>query len=105
MRELRNVVERGVSLDGDYLDVPGADVGATTNESEIAITPSGVVFQPTAHLKFKDAKEQLLLTFEVAYLRYLLARSDGNLTRAAQEAGLDRNYVRRLVKKHGLLAK
>ena len=32
----------------------------------------------------------------------LLARHRGNISRAAAEAGIDRNYIHRLVKKYGL---
>jgi transcriptional regulator of acetoin/glycerol metabolism len=33
---------------------------------------------------------------------HLLARHKGNISRAALEAGIDRNYIHRLVKKYGL---
>ncbi|MBA3504076.1 MAG: hypothetical protein H0T65_27185, partial [Deltaproteobacteria bacterium] len=36
------------------------------------------------------------------YLTALLARHKGNISRAAAEAGIDRNYIHRLVKKYGL---
>ena len=36
------------------------------------------------------------------YLVHLLARHKGNISRAALEAGIDRNYIHRLVKKYGL---
>ena len=36
------------------------------------------------------------------YLQALLLRHRGNISRAASEAGIDRNYIHRLVKKYGL---
>jgi len=41
-------------------------------------------------------------SFERDYLTALLARHRGNISRAASEAGIDRNYIHRLVKKYGL---
>ncbi|MAC28847.1 MAG: AAA family ATPase [Sandaracinus sp.] len=55
-----------------------------------------------AGLPFKEAKEKLVDAFERRYVAALLQRHDGNVSRAAAEAGLDRNYLARLAKKHGL---
>ncbi|MEM9068401.1 MAG: FHA domain-containing protein [Myxococcota bacterium] len=63
-----------------------------------------VVAEPseTQGLPFKEAKEKLVDAFERRYVAALLKRHDGNISRAAAEAGLDRNYLARLAKKHGL---
>lgn len=53
-------------------------------------------------LPFKEAKEKLLDVFEAHYIEALLSRHGGNVSRAAQEAGVDRNHLARLAKKHGL---
>ena len=55
-----------------------------------------------AGLPFKEAKEKLVDAFERRYVAALLERHGGNVSRAAAEAGLDRNYLARLAKKHGL---
>jgi DNA-binding NtrC family response regulator len=57
------------------------------------------------HLTFKDAKEQLLDTFEREYVTSVLTRCEGNLSRAARESGLHRKSIERLVKKYQLDAK
>ena len=41
---------------------------------------------------------------EVAYLRDLLARYDGNLSSAAKAAGIDRKTFHRLINKYDLRA-
>ncbi len=56
-------------------------------------------------LSFKDAKEQLLESFEREYLLQVLRRCDGNLSRAARESGLHRKSIERLVRKYELDAK
>jgi DNA-binding NtrC family response regulator len=53
-------------------------------------------------MPFKDAKEKLLDAFERRYVEELLDRAGGNVSRAADEAGIDRNHLARLAKKHGL---
>jgi len=53
-------------------------------------------------LDFKEAKQRVVDTFELAYLKQLLERHDGNITRSAQEAGLTRYHLRELLKRHGL---
>ncbi|HEY5924894.1 MAG TPA: sigma 54-interacting transcriptional regulator [Kofleriaceae bacterium] len=103
VRELRNVVERALSLGDSAL----ADLG----EGSTSNRPS----QPSAdetqkrqsnpdvlEMPFKEAKAQLVEAFERDYLSALLARHHGNISRAAAEAGIDRNYIHRLVKKYGL---
>jgi len=54
------------------------------------------------HLSFKDAKEQLLESFEREYISQVLRRCDGNISRAARESGLHRKSIERLVKKYSL---
>ncbi len=48
------------------------------------------------------AKAAALAEFDRRFLRDLLVRSSGNITRAAAEAGKDRRALGRLVKKYGL---
>jgi DNA-binding NtrC family response regulator len=55
-----------------------------------------------AGLGFKQAKQTVVDSFEIAYLQALMQRNDGNITRSAQEAGLTRYHLRELLKRHGL---
>jgi DNA-binding NtrC family response regulator len=92
VRELRNVVERVVRLGETSLPemAPSAPPrGASTPAAELA-------------LPFKEAKERLIEGFERDYLKSLLERCEGRINRAAREAGIDRVYLRRLLKKHTL---
>ncbi len=104
VRELRNLVERAMSL------------GTTTLQPELqnaSLTPPppppygssmpGVRDpEEVLELPFKEAKAQLVESFEREYLTHLLERHHGNISRAAAEAGIDRNYIHRLIKKYGL---
>ncbi len=105
VRELRNVVERALSLGESGLEghAAGSGNGGADPESEMPQTGSA----PPRHsdvleLPFKEAKAALVESFERDYLQALLQRHRGNISRAAAEAGIDRNYIHRLVKKYNL---
>ena len=49
---------------------------------------------------YKEARAEMLAAFERTYCRALLSRHDGNVSRAARAAGIDRVYLHRLMKKH-----
>ncbi len=104
VRELRNVVERALSLGESGLQDLGEgrpSRGSSPSVSDDAphrTTPNPDVLE----LPFKEAKAALVESFEKDYLVALLARHRGNISRAASEAGIDRNYIHRLVKKYGL---
>lgn len=51
---------------------------------------------------YHDAKERVVDAFEREYVRRLLERHGGNVSRAAGEAGLSRNHLTALARKHGL---
>jgi two-component system, NtrC family, response regulator GlrR len=118
VRELRNVVERALSLgDASLADLADAapprpatasgDAGGPSDDDahRPATSPpatSTATSGDVLDLPFKEAKAALVESFERDYLTALLARHRGNISRAAAEAGIDRNYIHRLVKKYGL---
>lgn len=53
---------------------------------------------------YKDAKRQAVANFERSYLERLLSRCGNNLSRAASLAGLARQNLRDLLRKHALYA-
>ena len=83
VRELRNVVEQVLSL------------GTPPELRSIAQTLA-------PHAPFKLAKEQMTAAFERDYLKHLLERHQGNVTRCAEDSGLTRVHLYRLFKKYGL---
>ena len=78
----------------DSLDQPEA--GLAAESSSPGMTPEMM------EMPFKEAKGILVEAFEKEYLTHLLARHHGNISRAASEAGIDRNYIHRLVKKYNI---
>lgn len=88
VRELRRMIEETL-LTSERTSQPPLP-------ADVAVT------EDLVQLPFKEAKERLLDVFEKHYVESLLARHDGNVSRAATEAGVDRNHLARLAKKHGL---
>jgi len=95
VRQLRNVIERAVSLSPGAGEVPPELL--VLPEDRSAPTPSS-----SSGLPFKEAKERLIEAFEREYLEGLLSRCGGNVSRAAREAGIDRVYLHRLLKRYAL---
>ena len=115
VRELKNVVERAASLaesasvqrsDLMFNRDPGQPRPTTSPALPAAKDPPGggeaAMAAMTPGLDFKEAKQRVVDAFELAYLKQLLERHDGNITRSAQEAGLTRYHLRELLKRHGL---
>jgi DNA-binding NtrC family response regulator len=88
VRELRNVVRRATSL--------------LAGERVIEPRHLGIEGPVSGPERFHEAKQALVSAWETEYLKQLLARSGGNMSRAARVAGLERAYLYRLVRKHGL---
>ena len=54
------------------------------------------------NLPYKEAKQRWLEPFEREYLIELLKRNKKNVTYAAEDAGIDRKSIQRMMKKHGI---
>jgi transcriptional regulator with PAS, ATPase and Fis domain len=110
VRELRNVVERALSLGREEGQPPPrvSELVTAGNPSLSASAPGPAPYgasgasEEVLELPFKEAKGILIESFERDYLTHLLRRHRGNISRAAAEAGIDRNYIHRLVKKYNL---
>ena len=51
---------------------------------------------------YLQAREEAVAAFEHDYAAALLARCEGNVAQAAREAGIDRAFLHRLMRRHGL---
>jgi transcriptional regulator with PAS, ATPase and Fis domain len=95
VRELRNVVWRAVSLTESNqitpLDLPPEFLSHHNGASR----PAG---------QFRRAKQEAVDRFEDSYLRELLAETEGNVAKAARQAGMRRPALHRLLHKHKLNA-
>jgi two-component system response regulator GlrR len=115
VRELRNFVERARALGAnEALAIGGASRAAPPSEQLPA--PAVAAPQPTRTASmtstlddpktfegaYKDFREAWIDSGEREYVRRLLLRHDRNVASAAREAGVDRTYIYRLIRKHEL---
>jgi len=101
VRELRNVLERALALGAD----PGAMVAPLGDRPLAGDHHTSRGAEPTSFtpgLSFRDHKEQWNELFERRYLMWLLARADGNISKAARDADMDRKYLHKLLKKYDI---
>jgi DNA-binding NtrC family response regulator len=97
VRELENIIERGVIFcTGDTLTLSDIDLCEPEKSILLGMTPD-VYFDNTL-MNFKDAKEENIQLFHEHYIRILLKESHGNITKAAEIAGIQRQYLHRLMK-------
>ena len=75
-----------------------------TTEDDTLVYPrvESLPSRPGICVSYAAAKAAALADFDRRFLRELLSRTCGNVTRAATEAGKDRRALGRLVKKYGL---
>ena len=96
VRELRNFIERSVSL--GFV----APAAAATS-SRVAPRPDMESLVPL-HLPLKEARLAWIESFEEIYLRAMLRQTGGNVTRAAELAGVSRRFLQRLAARLGIKA-
>jgi transcriptional regulator with GAF, ATPase, and Fis domain len=97
VRELRNVIERSVSLRWQEGE-------ATAPSPADAPLPPGVEALIPHDLPLKEARQVYTDRFESLYLRALLQRTQGNVTRAAERAGVNRRHLQRMLSRLGVKA-
>ncbi|MCA9411078.1 MAG: sigma-54-dependent Fis family transcriptional regulator [Candidatus Omnitrophica bacterium] len=98
VRELRNAIERMVLLqDGDIINANSLPVAIGKRKSPILKST-----QASPLLPFKSAKDRIVKNFEKEYLENLLRTCEGNVTRAAETAEMERSSLQRLLRKHSL---
>ena len=90
VRELRNFVEASVAM--------GTATAAPADEE---LEPTSTPFPPV-EVPFKEARAEVVHTFERAYLTELLARAEGNVSEAARRACVTRSHLFTMLKRHGL---
>jgi DNA-binding NtrC family response regulator len=120
VRELRNVIERAVFLaepptstaalqrtraprgqPGAEADPePGSEAGQAASAAEGAASGRGerqLTVTIDIETPYKLAKQQVVNEFERRYITELLAAHDGNISRAARAAGIDRMSIHKIL--------
>ena len=96
VRELQNVMERAVSLTDSKMIVP-EDL---PEQLRLIKDPDAFVYSIGS--TYKEVKKDWMDLFEKRYLSALLNRHNGNISKAALEAQINRKTIHRLLKRHRL---
>jgi len=95
VRELRNFIERCVTL--GITTPAGANASSARAQGGIdAALPLNM------NVPLKQARDEALERLEHLYVQSVLRRSEGNVTRAAELAGVSRRFLQRLIARLGL---
>lgn len=102
VRQLRNVIERAVIL-ADHEQISPRDLALSreTNEVEQMLERVPETNEEFKKLK-KEIREKAVIRVEKNFILNALAKNQGNVTRAAKAAGLQRSNFQNLMKKHGI---
>jgi DNA-binding NtrC family response regulator len=104
VRELRNTLARAVAMSAgaDGRSAPFAKLVFNLGPASTAPTTIGTELPGVSqHVPYKEAKAQLLESFDRAYFGALLRRFPKNIQRAAAAAGLSRKHLYELLRRTG----
>ena len=99
VRELRNTLERAVAF-GPTTGTTAAQAAANAKRA----LPAGIEAIVPLHLPLKEAREAWLEAFESIYVRAMLEKTGGNVSRAAELSGVSRRFLQRTLARLGLRA-
>jgi len=100
VRELRNLVERLVIMTpGD--EIVGEDVALFLGNAPLLQPPSRATDPAYLHLGYKEARRR----FETEYLLARLEANDGNISKTAEQIGMERSHLHKKVKALGIAIK
>jgi len=101
VRELRNVVERASAL-AEGAEITVQDLAFERVIADIEPSSPGLPAEDRPLEAFKEAKRNVIDDFERKYLEQLPGRAEKNVSKAAALAGIERQSLRDLLKRHGL---
>ncbi|ALA60910.1 Sigma54 dependent transcriptional regulator [Nitrospira moscoviensis] len=96
VRELRNVIERAVMLSQGHQHIDAQVIVSILQ----GVTKDPWVSGEYLLLPYSQAKEKILEEFNRRYISFKLANNQGNVTRAAVEAGLPRPYFHEIMRRY-----
>lgn len=97
VRELENIIERGIIFcNSDMLTL--SDLGLSGPRESLSPEVIPDLNRGNVFMSFKDAKDENIRLFHEHYIRTLLGETQGNISRASEIAGIQRQYFHRLMK-------
>ncbi len=100
VRELQNKIKRIVLL-ATRGRVEMADINGLHNNKK---QPEINNFENLFSSEYNEAKAEMVTRFSVSYLRNLLTRHGGNVTKAAADCGLERQALQRIMRRYNIIS-
>ncbi len=99
VRELEHIIEGAVMVEKSRVLTPESLPPHIRGRSEVSR-----ITLPIRSTAWKPARRELLATFEKEFVIARLQSSGGNVTRAAEEAQIERQSFQRLMRRYGILS-
>ncbi|MFO0793598.1 MAG: sigma-54 dependent transcriptional regulator [Candidatus Brocadiaceae bacterium] len=100
VRELENVIERAITLTNEDIISENVVLPRVKKEGSIETQEGDLLLQP-----YKEARRNALDAFNVKYIINILNKNSGNVTNAAKESGIERQYLQRMLKRYNVKSK
>ena len=103
VRELQNTINRGVLL-CEGTKITPLDLASPVEES-LAVDATSMESGQSGYpleLPYKKAKEEVVDRFATAYLKNALTRTNGNVSAAARQSGVERQVFQRLLRRYAI---
>jgi two-component system response regulator AtoC len=97
IRELENVIERAITLTNEEIIPLHVILPFVKKEGGNNMFWDELLSQP-----YKEARKRALDTFNIKYVKNVLNKNNGNVTNAAKEIEIERQYLQRILKKYNI---
>ncbi len=102
VRELQNAIEHAVVMLEAGQEIQPGDIPMGTAERTSPAEGAAFWTADVLEQSYHAAREKVIAQFERRYLTWLVNRANGNMSKAARLAGVDRTTLYRLMDRHGL---
>lgn len=100
VRELENVIERAITLTNEDIISLNVILPLVKKEGGTEFVGDDLLSQP-----YKEARRKALDAFNVKYITNVLNKTSGNVTNAAKESEIERQYLQRMLKRYNIKSK
>lgn len=97
VRELRNMIERLVIMTPQDV-IADSDVALFLGGEAVAPVASSSPLHQFAHLPYKEARR----AFEIDYLKAKIMENEGNISKTAEQVGMERSHLHKKLKALGI---
>jgi DNA-binding NtrC family response regulator len=102
VRELQNVIEHVAVLAEPGTEIRAEELPLNGDTPPVAVGMPASIMSGMVEDSYHAARNRVISQFEVQYLQWLVDKAEGNLSKAARIAGVDRTTLYRMMERHGL---